>query len=453
MTENVVPVVAPKIRINWLYTIIFGMWGASWSVIDGVYHNYLPVFYQAGNPNYNVLGASAAVGFGLGAFITGLIIAGYNVANAVIQPFSAAFSDRAKSRKVFVVIFGTLTAIFAALLPVGLALIPKQSSGNLSALVIPFVMMVTFGLLMMICWGIASPASNGLMYSIVPSSARTMVSSYVAFLGGIAFVVMFLTSNMLYSINPGLPFWLGAGLLLFTVLAYAFLVKEPKDITLTDEDLEQKGGLNLLPRILSLFSAEQKRAIGFVIATKFMAWFGVAGLQTYASSYVINVLGMNEATAGNLMALYFVGYLFFVIPAGLISAKIGRKRLLLFGLIATSIAGLVQYLLNSPTLLYFVLIIGGAANAVVDVMCVPMVTDIAPSKKVMGVTVSILTSTAVLASILAVPLWGAIIQALGNNYAIPWLGMAISPAVGILFLLQLKGKVGEVKPDAQVENW
>ena len=444
MTEPI----ALKIKMNWKYVILFGLWDAAWSMMWGVYNNYMPVFWQSGNPDYNVLGASAAVGFGLGAFTTGLIMSIDNIASVIMQPIFGAISDSSKSRKRLVVIFGLLPAIFFALLPIGILSISPEQSGQLASLVLPFILVMTLAMFMILAWGVAKGSEYGLRYAIIPSAVRTQVYSYTAVFGGLAFVATFVGSNMLYRINPALPFWIGSGLLALTVLGYAFFMIEPEGTTLTSADLGTDGekkasGLKTILAGLKLFSVEQKRALFIISFTKFLAWAGVAGLETFASSYVVNTLGLDEGEAGNMIAIYFLGYLLFAIPAGYIAAKVGRKNLLRVALVAFIVAGLTQFSLQNTSLIYFVLIVAGAANSTTDIMVTPMIADVAPSKKVMGITVTIASAITTLASVLSVPAWGAIIQASGNNFGLLWLGLAIMPALGFILISTLKSGMGE----------
>lgn len=447
-------ITAPKIKMNWKYVIVFGLWGAAWNIIWGVYNNYMPVFWQSGNVNYNVLGASTAIGFGLGAFITGLIMSIDNISNALLGPVFGALSDRAKSRKPLVLIFGALTALFYALLPLGFLNIPAEKTGQFNALMLPFGLSISFAFLMILSWSVALNAENGLRFSIIPSAVRTQVISYSAVFGGLGFILTFTLSNLFYKIYPALPFWIGAGFLFLVVLCYAFFIKEPAGVTLASDDNEKAAGLKGITAGWNLLSGEQKKNIFIIAFTKFLIWFGVAGLETFASSYVVNNLGLDEARAGMLIAIYFLGYLLFAIPAGYISARIGRKNLLRIACVAFIVAGILQYSLHSLTLLYVVLILAGAANSTTDCMILPMVADVASSKKVMGVTLGISSSMVTLASILAVPFWGALIQSLGNDFSILWIGMAVFPALGLILVSILKKDVGEaVAATAEEANW
>jgi len=437
---------APKVSVNWKYTIIFGLWFASWFVIWGTYNSYIPVIFQSGNPDFNQMGASKAVGFGLGAFLTGLIMSLDNLSIVLLQPIFGNISDRAKSRKRMVVIGGLLAAVCYLALPFGFLSIPADQSGNLSALIPFFLLTIVTASAMIFSWSFALPAENGLKFLLVPSGARTQVWSIIAFFGGIAFVATFMTSNMLYSIHPGLPFWVGGGFLLLVVLLYALFIKEPANAVVNrGEDGEERGLGNLLSG-LKTFPKADLTALLTISLVKFFAIFGVAALETFGVSYIINVLGVPEGSAAMNVAIYFVGYLIAAIPAGFLANRFGRKNMLRAALVLFIIMAIVQFSLNSMALLLPVLILIGAANGITDVMCLPMATEMVPSKKVMGVTLGTMAAITSLASVISVPFWGGVIEASGNNFRVIFIALIVGPLLGLLLSFRLKGNTGEARP-------
>jgi MFS family permease len=443
---------APKVSVNWKYTIIFGLWFASWFVIWGTYNSYLPVIFQSGNPEFNVLGASKAVGFGLGAFVTGLIMSFDNLSIVLLQPIFGNMSDRAKSRKRMVVIGGLLAALCYLVLPFGFLGIPADQSGNLTALIPFFLITIVLASAMVMSWSVALPAENGLKFVLVPSAARTKVWSIVAFFGGIAFVATFMTSNMLYSIHPGLPFWVGGGFLLLVVCLYALFIKEPENAVVERSEEGEPRGLAALVSGLKQFPKEDLTALLTISFTKFLTIFGVAALETFGVSYIINELGVPENEGAMNVAIYFVGYLVAAIPAGFLSNKIGRKNMLRIALIIFMVMAVVQFTMNSLSTLLVVLIALGVANGITDVMCLPMATEMAPSKKVMGVTIGMMAAITSLASVISVPFWGAVIQSLGNDFRVIFIALIVGPLLAFLLTFRLKGNAGEAKPVTDEET-
>ncbi len=445
---------APKVNINWKYTIIFGLWFASWFVIWGTYNSYLPVIFQSGNPEFNVLGASKAVGFGLGAFITGLIMSLDNLSIVLLQPIFGNLSDRVKSRKRMVVGGGLLAALCYIALPFGFLGIPPEKSGNLSALIPFFIITIVAASAMVFSWSIALPAENGLKFVLVPSAVRTRVWSIVAFFGGIAFVATFMTSNMLYSIHPGLPFWVGGGFLLLVVILYAIFIKEPDYVAPEKSEADEPRGLAALLSGLKQFPKEDLNALLTISFVKFLTIFGVAALETFGVSYIINELGVPENQGAMNVAIYFVGYLLAAIPAGFLANWIGRKNMLRIAMVIFIVMAIVQFMLNSMALLLVVLVMLGVANGITDVMCLPMATEMVPSKRVMGVTVGTMAAITSLASVISVPFWGAIIQLLGNDFRVIFIALIVGPFLALLLTFRLKGNTGEAKPVTNEEtNW
>lgn len=437
---------APKITLNKSYTLTFALWSAALFVIWGTYNSYVPLIFQAGNPGFNMPGAAVATGFGLGAFVTGLLMSMDNFSMVILQPILGNFTDRVKRRKPYVVIGGALTAIFYGLIPFGFLNIAPENSGNAGALMPLLLLTIIAALGMIVSWSFALPAEAGLKFTIIPSAARTRVWSIVAFIGGIAFVATFMTSNMLYSIHPGLPFWVGSGFLLLVVLLYAILVKEPENTVIEKEEGDEVSGLGALFSGLKLYERADLIAMLTVAFTKFAAIFGVAALETFGSSYLVTVLGVPANNAAMYLAIYFVGYLVAAIPVGYLSNRFGRKNILRIALLIFVLIGVVQFSLNSMSLLIVVLLLAGAANGTTDVMILPMGTDLAPSKKVMGVTVGIMSAITTLASIISVPFWGAVIDATGGNFRVIWIALIVGPLLSFALTFQLKGNAGEAKP-------
>jgi maltose/moltooligosaccharide transporter len=261
-----------------------------------------------------------------------------------------------------------------------------------------------------------------------------------------------MTSNMLYSIHPGLPFWVGGGFLLLVVILYAIFIKEPPYSKPEPSTEDEPRGLAALVSGLKQFPKEDLVALLTISFVKFLTIFGVAALETFGVSYIINELGVPENNAAMNVAIYFVGYLIAAIPAGFLANKIGRKNLLRIALVLFIVMAIVQYLLNSMALLLVVLILFGVANGITDVMCLPMATEMVPSKKVMGVTVGTMAAITSLASVISVPLWGGIIQATGNNFRVIFFALMIGPLLALLLSFALKGKTGEAKPVTDEET-
>lgn len=72
----------------------FGFMGVT--LLWGIYNAYVPVFLQAGRPDYSA--TAGVTGFGMGAGVTGFIMTLDNLAALLILPFIGAASDRLWTR-------------------------------------------------------------------------------------------------------------------------------------------------------------------------------------------------------------------------------------------------------------------------------------------------------------------------------------------------------------------
>lgn len=434
-------------KLGWGTVLIFSFWFASWNILWGVYNNYLPVLLQAGGENFNVLGSSKALGFGIGAFAVGIIMSIDNIAGAIFKVLFGPVVDQVKSRKKILLISGSIAAIAYALIPVGFLMITPETSGNMEALKGPLVFTVIILSVMIAGWGVAEITEASLFHVVVSSVQRSRNVGYRVFIGGLAFVATLLIGNKLYEINLGLPFWIGAGFYAMTLVLYGIVIKEPKHTTLTeDEEKDRRSFGAKVKEALRSFTPELKDAFIKIAVAKFMLIFGVMAFQTYASSYLVNELGITEAQAGNYVVIFFAGYMVAALPSGYLSNRIGRRRLLLIFLAVYTLVGFFEYFLGTAATLIPAFFLVGMSTSVSDIIPLSMAADTAPSKKVMGMTMGFYFFVATLSAIISVPFFGWIFEITNNNYNLMWLGVGIAGVVGFLFMLFKKGIVGEAKP-------
>lgn len=412
----------------------------------GVYNNYLPVLLQAGGANFNVLGSSRALGFGIGAFAVGIIMSIDNVAGAVLKVVFGPIVDQVRSRKRILLISGAVAAVAYALIPVGFLMITPEASGQMDLLTGPFIFTFAMLTIMIGGWGVAEMAESSLFHVVVSSKQRSKTVSYRVFVGGLAFVVTLLIGNRLYEVNLGLPFWIGAGFYSLTLILYALVIKEPDHSTFPKRESEE--GRPFFTRVreaLSTFTPEHKDAFLKIGVAKFLLIFGVMAFQTYASSYLVNELGISEAEAGNYVAIFFAGYMLAAIPSGFIANRIGRKRLLLVFLALYTFVGFFEFFFGTPATLIPAFILVGMSTSASDIIPLSMAADTAPSNQVMGTTMGLYFFIATMSAIISVPFFGWVFELTNNNYNLMWLGVGIAGVIGFLVMYSKKGTLGEAK--------
>ena len=435
----------------WKYIIIFGLYQTAWAFIWGAYDNFFPVFLQAGGENFNLLNASNAVGFGIGAFMTGIIMSIDNFFGLFLTPLFGAMSDFAKSRKRITVISGLVAAVLVVVLPLCLGPINESNSGDLGVLILPLLGFIITAFFMILFWSINQAAESGLKFTMIPPTAYNRLTSFIMFFGGIGFIGASFLNSMLYGISPSLPFIMAGGVLLVTMLLYALLLKEDSTMTMRDERDEfeklDRNPVKAFSKAFKLLPKADIRNILLLYVTKVCAIFGIMGMQTYASTWGVNWLGINEGKVPLLTLVYFVGYLGSTIPAGYIADKIGRRNILKVGIGLLAFMGLGLALSKNLIISGVVLFISGLGNGIIDVIAMAMVADVVTEKKLMGMAMSTTNALGKLSTIVSVPIFGLILEFSKYNFIYVYPFMLFVPLLGYVFLRMVDDKAGEVREE------
>ncbi|MBW1814156.1 MAG: MFS transporter, partial [Deltaproteobacteria bacterium] len=83
-------------KFNYWRVLLLGFGFMGVSLLWGIYNAYVPVFLQAGRPDFSA--TAGVTGFGMSASFTGFIMTLDNIAALFILPFVGAYSDRIWTR-------------------------------------------------------------------------------------------------------------------------------------------------------------------------------------------------------------------------------------------------------------------------------------------------------------------------------------------------------------------
>ena len=144
------------------FFLLYGLLNMSISIMWGAYNNYFPIILQAGNPNYTSASTIQVAGFGLSAFVTGLIMSVDNMFATFFLPIFGAWGDRTTKRKELGVIFGLLCVVSFVALPLLASLISPAMSGNTQALTPILIPAVALVFLCMFSDAVGRPVPLGL---------------------------------------------------------------------------------------------------------------------------------------------------------------------------------------------------------------------------------------------------------------------------------------------------
>jgi MFS family permease len=416
-------------RLNYGKTFLLGFGFFGVSVIWGVYNAFVPVFLENK--------------FHLEPAVIGFFMTLDNIAALFIQPPVGAWSDRLRTpigrRMPFILIGAPIGAAVFGLIPL--------------AGVLPlFVACTSTLLLSMALWRTPVVA---LMPDITPSQFRSQANGVINFMGGVGAIVSFLVGASLYDLNPAYPFWMGSALVVGAALLVFAFIKEPPPSEY--ETGEWQPGM--WASLREVMRDEDKSALRLLSAIFF--WFlGYTAIEAFFNLYAINHLGITESDGTRLLGQLSLIFVIFALPAGYIGATVGRRTTIVSGIALMSVVMLAIFFLPVPTLttalaklpvlgtvpvLGVLLMLAGAAWALININSLPMVVDMTGAARI-GTYTGLYYLFSTLSAIAGPNVNGWVIQLTGKNYnAI----MIVAPVFMVVALgLMLGVKRGEAVTQA-----
>jgi MFS family permease len=406
---------AAPLKLNYRKTFLIGFGFFGVSVMWKLYNDYVPIFLQAGNPTFET--STRAAGFGLGAALTGFIMTLDNLAGLFLLPLIGIWSDRVWTklgrRKPFIVTLAPIAIIAFVLIPFVIKGIPPDLSGDSTQLGGSLALfMVAVGVFLMAMAGFRTPVVS-LMPDLTPSPLRSQANGIINLMGGLGGVVITLLGAWFYGIDIALPFIVAGVLMVVAVLMLVFFVREPRHLAYAAEARETDNRLALL-RTLSDVPAEARRSLLLLMLSIFLWFVGYNAIETFFTSYGVNVLGIQENQASLLTSVSYVTFILFSVPSGFIAARLGRRRSITVGLLVFGGLLLIGYLLPSIYVIGGALALGGCAWALVNINSLPMVVDTSDSDANLGTYTGFYYLASQLAAIAGPVLNGVVIERSGN---------------------------------------
>ncbi len=431
--------------------MFYGLFSAAISIMWGAYNNYLPIILQAGNPSFQ--GANAGVmGFGLSAFTAGLLMSMDNLLGAFALPIWGALGDRSTRRKDIGALTGIICAVSFMLLPVIANMVTPETSGQPGKLVLPIMLIAFFAFICVFTDAVSGPFRSGYQFAVLPKAHHNKMMSFSVTLGGVGFLAATLGSSYLYEINKGFPFYVGGGIMILICVLFAVMMpsEAEKNKRLEEERAASGGKLRINPfktivDAFKLLSRDVKICMVLILVAKNLALFGVVGLQTFGSSWMLVKLDIQPNMAMIATGVFFIGYMLAAIPMGYIADKANKVLMYSISIVAMILGGLAFLFLANGFVA--VCIIGGLVGvfqSIVDVITLPYVLSFAPEgSNVTGTIYSMTVSALVWFSVINVPLMGKIIDITGN-YDSLFYSMIISAALAVIPLAALQRKLKKI---------
>ncbi|MBN1877640.1 MAG: MFS transporter [Anaerolineae bacterium] len=403
-----------KLDYKKTFLIGFGFFGLS--VMWKLYNDYVPIFLQAGNPVFDADLATRTNGFGLGAALTGFIMTLDNIVALFLLPLIGIWSDRVWTklgrRKPFIMGLAPISIVTFIIIPFIIKAIPPDLSGNtaeLSSYLWLFVVIV--GIFITTMAGFRTPVIS-LMPDLTPSPLRSQANGIINLMGGLGGVIITLIGAWLYAIDIVTPFVFAGILMIAALFMLFFFVQEPRYLEDTEER-EEEQALGVLKGVRSI-SGEERKSLLFLMLAIFLWFVGYNAIETFFTSYGVNVLKIKENQASLLSSVAYITFLLFSVPSGFIAAKLGRRRTITVGLLVFAGLLLVGYLVPNIIVIGAALGLGGLAWSLVNINSLPMVVDISSSNAHLGTFTGFYYLASQLAAIVGPTLNGFVIERSGN---------------------------------------
>lgn len=418
-------------------TFIVGFGFLGISVIWPIFNQFVPLFLQAGNPEFErqLLEAGreipAVVGFGLAPSLALFIMTWDNLLNIFIQPWMGAQSDRTWNRfgrrKPFIMV-GTPIAI------VGFWLMPFAPTAVALAV---FILITNFGM------AIFRSPTVAWLGDLYPADQRSKANGIINLMGGVGALLAFLAGGYLFdALGRPAPFIAGGILLGVAMLVVLFGVREPRhlahelDVSEAADDREYTAVSAIWAHLRTVVTNPDRRGLTVLIGILF--WFmAFNALEAGLSSFAVFTLGISPGTAAIYAASISLSFLVFAIPAGLLGTRYGRRLLIMIGLTGLTVLFLLGFfIIQGAATFIFILVLGGIFWALINVNSLPLVYDYGDEAH-LGAYTGLYYFSSQSAAVLGPTLGGVLVDVGGDNYRWLFLFSTVFMALAWLVMSRL----------------
>lgn len=302
-------------KLNYKRTFLIGLAFLSISAFWQMYDNVIPLILK------NT--------FGLGETVTGAIMAADNVLALFLLPIFGSLSDKVNSpigkRMPFVVCGTALAFVFLMILPFA------DNTRNM-------VLFVAGLFILLIAMGTYRSPAVALMPDLTPKPLRSKANAIINLMGAIGGVYTLVMIKVMVGggETPNYyPLFLSVGLFMVISVTILFVtIKENKlrkevDAQEEEEVVEEaKEPVNSgkLPK-------DVKRSLVFILLSVAFWFIAYNAVTTAFSRYATHVWGLEGGGYADCLLIATVAAIISYIPIGIIASKIGRKKMILIGIV------------------------------------------------------------------------------------------------------------------------
>lgn len=313
--------------------------------------------------------------FSIGDTLSGAIMALDNIFALILLPIFGAWSDRINSkhgkRTPFIFVGTILSIVFMLILPAA------ANGRNLALFIITL-------LATLISMSIFRSPAVSLMPDVTPKPLRSKGNAIINLMGAIG-IIMALGLIMVLVGEGDTPDYEPVFISIAVIMAVSLLiilfkvdenrmVKERIEAEVEwgvekEEDEISKAGESKLP-------AAVKKSLIFLLFSVAFWYMAYNAVTTAFSRYASEMWGMEGGSFAGALMVASVGALVSFIPVGIVSSRLGRKKMILFGVILLGASFFTGFLFTKPSFaINIVFFLVGVAWASINVNSYPMVVE------------------------------------------------------------------------------
>ncbi|NLL48283.1 MAG: SLC45 family MFS transporter [Firmicutes bacterium] len=350
-------------KLNYRRTFFIGLAFMSISAFWQIYDSIIPLILKHT--------------FEIGDTLAGGIMAIDNVLALFMLPLFGAFSDQIKTgigKRMPFILGGTALAVVA------MVLIPVADN----VISLPLFVVVLF--LALVAMSTYRSPAVALMPDVTPKPLRSQANGIINLMGALGAVFSLALISFLVP-DVGKPDYLllFAIVAVFMVVAVAilfFTIKEnkiAKEMAAYDEpekdEVAAEGSQKMDPAV--------KRSFWLILASIFFWFFSYNAVTTAFSKYLQSHLGVAGGGFASSLMIATVAAVIAFIPAGMIAARLGRKRTILTGIVVLAVSfALASLFTTFSPLLNILLVFVGFGWAAINVNSYPMVVEMAKGPEI-----------------------------------------------------------------------
>lgn len=381
--------------------------------------------------------------FNIGDTLSGGIMALDNIFALIMLPIFGAWSDKVnhkRGKRTPFIFVGTVIAV-AAMLILPLAANTRNLVLFVAALFVTLFAMSTF----------RSPAVS-LMPDVTPKPLRSKANAIINLMGaigvicGLALIMLLVGEGKTPNYEP--LFIAIAVIMVLSLIIILTKVDENKFVAERiakekewgiedEEEITDENGNTFLPKPV-------KRSLVFLLLSVAFWYIAYNAVTTAFSKYATEMWGMEGGGFAGALMVASVGALISFIPVGIISSKVGRKKVILFGVLLLAASFFCIFLFKTPNFgVNIVFLLVGMAWASINVNSYPMVVEMCKGSDI-GKFTGMYYTFSMAAQVLTPILSGFFLEHVGYWTLFPYATLFSV----IAFFTMLNVKHGDSKPEA-----